>query len=313
MADWLSNFEASDKQPSARPGPHEEAASLSGHYPSSPAGAHWQGYSGHNWSEASSSSTPGTGTYGMQQLDQDEYSSGFQDWDLWYPSYGVLPPPEQSPYEFAGGFPPASTDWSGWDPATSTPAPTPEDAHGPDNESETASTPSPEATVVTPVAASQRQEESRRGSSKMHQCVLCGKEFPRPSGLRTHMNTHNEEQPYTCEFPGCERRFNVLSNARRHYRTHGVGHPPPSPSSSSRRGSHSSSSSSASGRSQGYEVNFDAPMTPPMPTPSVPTGSPFRVRWIEPNSAIRGAGWGLRQTEQDVDPGAGAPPVPESG
>ncbi|KAJ7052157.1 hypothetical protein C8F01DRAFT_630829 [Mycena amicta] len=236
----------------------------------------------------------------MQQLDQDEYSSGFQDWGgLWYPSYGVLPPPQQPPYEFAA----ASTDWSGWDPAI--PAPSAEDVPGPDNEvseSEAASTPSPETTVI-PLAASPRQEKRR--SSKMYRCVLCGKEFPRPSGLRTHMNTHNDEQPYPCEFPGCERRFNVLSNARRHYRTHGVGRPPPSPSSSSRRGSHSSSSSSASGRSQAYEVNFDAPMTPPLPTPSVPTRTPFRVRWIEPNSAIRGAGWGLRQTEQDVDHGAG--------
>ncbi|KAF8812158.1 hypothetical protein BYT27DRAFT_7003133, partial [Phlegmacium glaucopus] len=56
----------------------------------------------------------------------------------------------------------------------------------------------------------------------MHRCEVCGKKFPRPSGLRTHMNTHNNEKPYPCGFPGCTRTFGVRSNAKRHLRTHGV-------------------------------------------------------------------------------------------
>ncbi|KAJ7061009.1 hypothetical protein C8F01DRAFT_179195 [Mycena amicta] len=135
----------------------------------------------------------------------------------------------------------------------------------------------------------------------MHQCQLCGKEFPRPSGLRTHMNSHNDERPFTCEFPGCEKAFSVLSNARRHYRTHGV-EPP-----SSLRASGSSS------RGRGYAVSFAAPMTPELPTPSVTSQAPFRVRWIEPNAATRGAGWGLRQTELEPEVDPDAHPVEDSG
>ena len=61
----------------------------------------------------------------------------------------------------------------------------------------------------------------------------------RPSGLRTHMNTHSKEKrefkpvrntayvdsppsAFPCGFPGCTRSFGVRSNAKRHLRTHGV-------------------------------------------------------------------------------------------
>ncbi|KAF8965049.1 hypothetical protein BDZ97DRAFT_811131 [Flammula alnicola] len=56
----------------------------------------------------------------------------------------------------------------------------------------------------------------------MHECAVCGKKFPRPSGLKTHMNIHSNEKPYPCGFPGCSRTFGVRSNAKRHLRTHGV-------------------------------------------------------------------------------------------
>ncbi|TFK19622.1 hypothetical protein FA15DRAFT_552153, partial [Coprinopsis marcescibilis] len=55
---------------------------------------------------------------------------------------------------------------------------------------------------------------------KFHQCSICDKPFPRPSGLRTHMNTHTREKPYPCPFEGCAKSFSVVSNAKRHYRTH---------------------------------------------------------------------------------------------
>ncbi|KAH9475513.1 Zinc finger protein C25B8.19c [Psilocybe cubensis] len=58
---------------------------------------------------------------------------------------------------------------------------------------------------------------------KMHRCSECQKDFPRPSGLRTHMNMHTKEKPFACTYPGCLRSFSVVSNARRHMRTHGVG------------------------------------------------------------------------------------------
>ncbi|KAF9030369.1 hypothetical protein BDZ89DRAFT_949821 [Hymenopellis radicata] len=61
----------------------------------------------------------------------------------------------------------------------------------------------------------------KKKKSKMHQCEICQHEFPRPSGLRTHMNSHNNIRPYGCPFPGCEKTFGVRSNAKRHLRTHG--------------------------------------------------------------------------------------------
>ncbi len=40
----------------------------------------------------------------------------------------------------------------------------------------------------------------RKGKSKMHACLLCQKSFPRPSGLRTHMNSHSGDKRRTCHF-----------------------------------------------------------------------------------------------------------------
>lgn len=67
---------------------------------------------------------------------------------------------------------------------------------------------------------------------KFHTCTECGKAFPRPSGLRTHMNTHTKAKPYPCTFEGCDKTFSVISNAKRHYRTHLTG-PAPDPFGSS--------------------------------------------------------------------------------
>lgn len=67
----------------------------------------------------------------------------------------------------------------------------------------------------------------RKGKSKMHTCLLCQKSFPRPSGLRTHMNSHSGDKPYKCPVPSCAKSFTVRSNAKRHIRTHGIHSPSP--------------------------------------------------------------------------------------
>ncbi|KAG7448468.1 uncharacterized protein BT62DRAFT_708168 [Guyanagaster necrorhizus] len=44
----------------------------------------------------------------------------------------------------------------------------------------------------------------KKKKSKMHQCEICHHEFPRPSGLRTHMNSHNNVRrlsPSRCLLP----------------------------------------------------------------------------------------------------------------
>ncbi|KAJ2125384.1 hypothetical protein IW147_001030 [Coemansia sp. RSA 720] len=63
--------------------------------------------------------------------------------------------------------------------------------------------------------------EADRPSKKMrYQCNQCLKYFTRPSSLTTHMYTHTGEKPHECTFPGCSKRFSVLSNLRRHTRLH---------------------------------------------------------------------------------------------
>ncbi|KZV63802.1 hypothetical protein PENSPDRAFT_198784 [Peniophora sp. CONT] len=56
--------------------------------------------------------------------------------------------------------------------------------------------------------------------SSRYECEYCGKGFTRPSSLKIHIHSHTGERPYKCTFEGCERTFSVLSNMRRHARTH---------------------------------------------------------------------------------------------
>ncbi|KAF9512441.1 hypothetical protein BS47DRAFT_1297661, partial [Hydnum rufescens UP504] len=53
-----------------------------------------------------------------------------------------------------------------------------------------------------------------------YECNHCQKRFNRPSGLKIHLNTHTGDKPYLCPYPSCGRHFSVLSNMRRHSRSH---------------------------------------------------------------------------------------------
>ena len=48
-----------------------------------------------------------------------------------------------------------------------------------------------EGTTANSVPASSTKHSRSRPPTKMHICWICHKEFPRPSGLATHMNTHS--------------------------------------------------------------------------------------------------------------------------
>ncbi|KAF9467886.1 hypothetical protein BDZ94DRAFT_1155062 [Collybia nuda] len=141
-------------------------------------------------------------------------------------------------------------------------------------------------------ATSSSDLPTKKKKSKMHECEICGKQFPRPSGLRTHMNTHNNVKPYPCVFPGCSRAFAVRSNATRHLRTHGAIPVTPHPTSTP------------------YVVHFNTPTVVP-PSSSSPStvnhemaSVPYHVRWMPPSLTSRtnaGALTSISDVEYDSD------------
>lgn len=101
---------------------------------------------------------------------------------------------------------------------------------------------------------------------KMHECEQCGKLFPRPSGLTTHMNSHSGAKPHKCPVPDCDKWFTVRSNAKRHVvKTHGItvaiGETPSTPP---------------------YSVGFEQPVVNDVHDSG---RQPSRYRWISQNAA----------------------------
>ncbi|KAL5596911.1 uncharacterized protein BROUX77_006859 [Berkeleyomyces rouxiae] len=66
----------------------------------------------------------------------------------------------------------------------------------------------------------QFSSKKRAGPQRKHQCRICQHAFTRPSSVDIHIRSHTGEKPFGCSVEGCDRYFSVLSNARRHERTH---------------------------------------------------------------------------------------------
>ncbi|KAM4583721.1 uncharacterized protein PAE49_003572 [Odontesthes bonariensis] len=56
------------------------------------------------------------------------------------------------------------------------------------------------------------------GPRHLLRCGQCGKCFPHPSNLKTHLQTHTGERPFCCSL--CGRSFTKLSNLKAHRRVH---------------------------------------------------------------------------------------------
>ncbi|EIW78626.1 hypothetical protein CONPUDRAFT_138810 [Coniophora puteana RWD-64-598 SS2] len=130
------------------------------------------------------------------------------------------------------------------------------------------------------------QPKKPRRKSKYHDCPVCGKAFPRPSGLATHMNSHtgsrrqfhlflwpDKHSPdilwsssrllaFQCKVPGCDKRFAVRSNAKRHLRTHGL-----------------SPDFDSGPREPRFVVGFEDPVVSHDVQP--PERNPAKFKWIE--------------------------------
>ncbi|KAJ7741932.1 hypothetical protein DFH07DRAFT_1063833 [Mycena maculata] len=120
---------------------------------------------------------------------------------------------------------------------------------------------------------------------KMHPCHICFKQFPRPSGLKTHMNSHTNARPYACGFHNCSKTFSVRSNAKRHYLTHSGTAPPPGPAPA-------------------FNVHFEEPsVAPSQPKPPSAALSrvPYRVRFLKPNHVARTRTGGLNSAQPDIE------------
>lgn len=97
--------------------------------------------------------------------------------------------PVQSPAQFS-----SSTSESG----LSYSAPIPQSGRSDARSLRDSATPPPDSPRMAERPNSERSKSSHK-KSKMHQCGICNKWFPRPSGLATHMNSHSGAKRKSCD------------------------------------------------------------------------------------------------------------------
>lgn len=130
--------------------------------------------------------------------------------------------------------------------------------------------------------------------NKMHQCEICKKWFPRPSGLATHMNSHSGAKPFKCPVSDCDKSFTVRSNAKRHLKIH--------------RGASSPAESSAPQSS--FSVGFEAPYV----AHNRDSGEALpKLKWVSSGSSTQTAmdGHDSPSSSEEAD-GGPVPPSPHS-
>ena len=54
-----------------------------------------------------------------------------------------------------------------------------------------------------------RMEFEPVSESTLFECSVCDRQFSLLSTLRKHQLTHQDDRPFTCDFPGCSKMFKV--------------------------------------------------------------------------------------------------------
>ncbi|KAI0686428.1 hypothetical protein BC835DRAFT_457805 [Cytidiella melzeri] len=88
--------------------------------------------------------------------------------------------------------------------------------------------------TTQPAESATTKSGDRSPRPYLYVCSYCGRDFKRPSSLRTHTYSHDGTKPFECPVPGCLKAFSVKSNMKRHLSTHQKARrssipPPPAP------------------------------------------------------------------------------------
>ena len=74
---------------------------------------------------------------------------------------------------------------------------------------------------TTPQNQPLTQSNKETKSKKKNECEICKKNFSTLGNMRNHFLTiHQNYRPFQCEFPGCTKRYSILSRYQVHLRTH---------------------------------------------------------------------------------------------
>ena len=74
---------------------------------------------------------------------------------------------------------------------------------------------------LKPANNSVSQDLTQSPSKKKNECEICKKSFSTSGNMRNHYLTiHQNYRPYMCEYPGCSKKYSILSRYQVHMRTH---------------------------------------------------------------------------------------------